>query len=437
VTSADIRTSIQNAANFASVGLKVLDDLGVETAFTQEDIQTLLVNGQKIVAEFDAAGNLKVPVEAGKNANVEVEFKDGQKVKLPVAPTAADFEGGKRLELQAYVMPGASDNELIAEVGRAGKSRQELFDGKTVVFDCGLKDLPADSAIAYYVGPHKAPRQAWWLDKDGNLQQHASILYLMMQAQGGAPAEAGAPAPAPPRYFEVLQTGGYPPPPPPGGTQPPPPGGAYPPPPPPGGTQPPPPGGAYPPPPGGTQPPPPGGAYAPPPGGMQAPGPVGAAGPGGRRKVHLTLAARTGSGIRVWTWTPRRDDYKLPGPPPVEAAGVPRYPNPPRINRVDYEVQVEDLKGLAELEARMPGGPNKRLPPAPKRPGLRPGGAGQPPMGGQPGGAGQPPVGGQPGQPGGQPPVPAPQPGGQPPVPPPAPAPQPSPPPPAPAPLPR
>ncbi|MEB3221194.1 MAG: hypothetical protein VKS61_03860 [Candidatus Sericytochromatia bacterium] len=383
VSTADVRNTIQSAAQFATLGLKVLDDLGVEAPFSQEDIQTLLVNGEKVVAEFDAVGNLKIPVEAGKNANVEVEFKDGQKVKVPVAPTAADFEGGKGLQFQAYVMPGAADNELIAEVGRAGKTRQELFEGKTVAFDCQVKDVAPEAAIAYYIGPHKAPRQTWWLDKDGNLQQHSSNLFLMMQAQIGAPADPG---PSAPRYFGLLQA-----PPPPGGANPPPQGGMQ-----------PPPGGAYQPPQGGMQPPP-GGVNPPPQGGMQPGAPMG---PGGQRKVHLTLAARMGDGIRVWTWTPRRDDYKLPGPPPLEANGVSRYKEPPRINKVDYEVKIEELKSLADLEARMPGGANKRLPPAPKRGGQRPGQGTQQP-GGQPG----PQPGGQPGpQPGGQP---GPQPGGR------------------------
>ncbi|MEB3198451.1 MAG: hypothetical protein VKP62_14720 [Candidatus Sericytochromatia bacterium] len=395
ISTADAQNALNVAAKFASVGLKVLDDAGIETPFSQEDIQSVLVNGQKIVAAFDEAGNLKVPVEAGKDAAVEVQFKDGQSVKMPVNVAQSDFDGGKTPQLQAYVMPGSEDNQLLAEVGRANQSREQIFDGKTVVFDTAVAELTNENAAAYYIGPHKSPRQSWWV-KDGNLHMHASNLFLMMQAQAGQAAGPGATdapaaaAPPPPKYFALLQA---PPPPPPGGMQPPPPGGAQ----PGSGAMPPPPPGGAQPGPGAMQPPPPGGAQ-PGPGAMPK-------APGGNRKVHLTIAAKLGSGIKVWTFTPKRDDYRLPGPPPVERMGMVKFQNPPKLNKTDYDVREEVLKSLAELEARMPGGPNKRLPPAPTR---KPGGPGAGPVG--PGGGPAGPTAG-PGRPGGGP---APAPGGAP-----------------------
>ena len=86
------------------MGLKMLDDAGIETNLDQSLVQSLLVGGKEQKAEFDADGNLKVPVDAsGAEQIVEVRLKDGQTLGCTHPP--GDLKqlrvGERRLTIQS------------------------------------------------------------------------------------------------------------------------------------------------------------------------------------------------------------------------------------------------------------------------------------------------------------------------------------------------
>ena len=366
------------AAQYASLGLKMLDDAGIETGIDASQISKLMVAGQEVEATYDADGNLQVPVtEAGGEQLVEVVLKDGQKVKVPV-----NAKRGEKLD--AFLMSGYNEGELMAEVGARGAKPMDIFKDKTVLFEIGEAAITNENARAFFIGPFKTPRHSWFVE-NGNLRLHGSNLWVLMHAKGGPAAQQAGPMPGQQQQPMPGQQQPMP------GTQQQPPQQPAPQPPmfnlaqlvqqpPPGGqVQQPMPGTQQQPPPGGMQQPMPGqqqpmpGMQQPMQGGQQQPSNV-------DRKVVLRLAAEMNGKFKVWAFTPK-EGVRLPGPPPMPKAGeAPAFKDLPTLRKADFDIEVKEFATLEELDQAAEKKQGTFLPPPPPMRQMGPGGAPPPPQ---------------------------------------------------------
>lgn len=317
----------------AALALKAMDEGGVEVAYSEENILSVMVGGEEVKPTFDEAGNLLLDLPPGEEHDVVVGLKDGQKVNVPIRPEAGDFKGGKPPQFSAFVMPGG-ENQLFSEVARPGENVRDVFKGKAVRVELGAAELTNENLRRLYLGSIQAPRHTYFVEQ-GNLMLHPSNLWVMHEA-----------------VMHDRQ-----------------------------GQMPPPGGQMQPPPPGGQMPPPPAFQVAqmpPPPGGQMAPPPAGSASLTFRLVVELSPGAYT-----VY----KLDVTRVPGPPPLPAPGerpVFIAQGPPQISKSQLTVTKQPIEDLAKFEqetVKVQTG-LKFLPPPPPR-GTRPGGQMPPPPGGQ------------------------------------------------------
>ncbi len=365
----------KQVASYASLGLKMLDDAGIETGIDKSMISKMLVGGKEVTATYDADGNLQVPVaEGGGEQLVEVVLSDGQKVKVP-------FQGKKGESFNAFLMSGYEEGELLAELGKPGQKPMDLFKGHSVEFEVGEPSLTNENAKAFYIGQFKTPRHSWFVD-NGNLRLHASNLWVLMHAKGGPgqgqPMQGGQPMPGQPMAGQPMPGQPQPGQPMPGQPQP-------------GQPQPQPPMFATTfelaqtqpqpgqPMPGQPQPgqPMPG---QPMPGQPMAGQPQAgqAGGTDADRKVVLRVAAEIDGKIKVWAFTPKAG-VRLPGPPPPPVNGKPQFDNLPRLPKTEFDVETKEFASLEALEAAIGKAKGNFLPPPPPMHPMGPGGAQQPP----------------------------------------------------------